>query len=760
MLHKNPLRGTGSACLLFSSLIGLACGTDTGTTPPASGTPAKPAQTVPARDEVPPSVSGPPEGPSQAVAARDEVPQVLARALSAAAALDAGGLLQAYPAPTPLALAGDVTHAAGLDIIQGSALALNASELSALASDGLVISARTEFPSFAYGYKTIYGQDLPLYVSADSILEAVHRSFDLFLKLTEEHVLFDELSRLLEGMRANLRTAALEPALAADADLYLTLALSLLKGQLVTPVAGASADELGKLFPLARAAQGHRGVKLFGSERDEDFSQFKPRGHYTDSERLSAYFQAMMWLGRVDLRLIETQSDGSQLFYRRQFDAALALNQVLAAPERQLWAHIDATIGVFAGEHDSMTPADLQGMFDALQVSSSAELAALSDQQIVDELVRGGWGTQRIASRIIIKDTPGPTLPLDRSFLLFGQRYTVDSHTFVNVTFDRVAGRLMPKPLDVAFAALGNNAALGLLSDEFDNASYVAGLAKTRTLVDAHESSYWEGSLYTRWLGALRSLSPQPDASLGSITPTEAWQKRVLSAQLGSWAELRHDTILYVKQSYTGGITCDFPDAYVDPYPEFYARMAAFAEAAASVGASLPEQAPFLKSSLATWASNFKAVMGNLRTMAEDQLSGAPHSPELLAFINDAVKWDQENACGGVSYSNLAGWYLKLYLSEQDALTEDPVVADVHTQYMDAAGNDVGRILHVGTGRPRLLVVTANTCQGPRAYAGLAFSYGELVTENWQRLNDEEWAARLASEPFPDAPWLKDVVAN
>jgi hypothetical protein len=257
----------------------------------------------------------------------------------------------------------------------------------------------------------------------------------------------------------------------------------------------------------------------------------------------------------------------------------------------------------------------------------------------------------------------------------------------------------------------------------------------------------------------LRSLSPQPGTSLANIAPTDAWQKRVLSAQLGSWAELRHDTILYVKQSYTAGVACDFPDAYVDPYPEFYARMGAFADAAASAGASLPSQAAELKSALATWATDFKAVMGNLRTMAENQLSGAPHSPELLAFINDAVKWDEQNVCGGVSYTNLSGWYLKLYLSQTGGLNEDPVVADVHTQPTDAAGNDVGRILHVGTGRPRMMVVTANTCQGPRAYVGLAFSYGELVTENWQRLNDEDWSARLATQPFPDATWMKDVIA-
>jgi hypothetical protein len=78
---------------------------------------------------------------------------------------------------------------------------------------------------------------------------------------------------------------------------------------------------------------------------------------------------------------------------------------------------------------------------------------------------------------------------------------------------------------------------------------------------------------------------------------------------------------------------------------------------------------------------------------------------------------------------------------------------------MDEAGNDVGRILHVGTGNARLMVATIETCNGPRAYAGLAASYGQLVEEKWKRLTDPEWAARLGKEPFPDPPWMSDVLA-
>jgi hypothetical protein len=54
-------------------------------------------------------------------------------------------------------------------------------------------------------------------------------------------------------------------------------------------------------------------------------------------------------------------------------------------------------------------------------------------------------------------------------------------------------------------------------------------------------------------------------------------------------------------------------------------------------------------------------------------------------------------------------------------------------------------VLHVATGLPRLMVVTANTCSGPRAYVGLASSYFERITQDFERQTDEPWAAEVMS---------------
>ena len=60
-----------------------------------------------------------------------------------------------------------------------------------------------------------------------------------------------------------------------------------------------------------------------------------------------------------------------------------------------------------------------------------------------------------------------------------------------------------------------------------------------------------------------------------------AWARKELSTFLGSWAELKHDTVLYAKQVYAeaGGGNMDVDDrGYVEPNPLVFGRLAALAK--------------------------------------------------------------------------------------------------------------------------------------------------------------------------------------
>lgn len=657
----------------------------------------------------------------------------------------------------------DAASIAGLDLIQASALALNDSELSDLARQGFVLSSRQQYPTFAYGYASIYSQDLPLYVSADSVMTAVHLSYDSILEALEQSVLSQSLDRLLGGMRDRLDVVDLDAAVAADADTFLCVAQSLLHGALVTPRVG-SQSEVKKLVQLAEAASGTASFTLFGvTRKDEDFSQFKPRGHYTDSGALERYFRAMMWLGRVDLRLLETQEDGSQIFRRHQLEIMVALRELVGDALLADYETIDTTVSAFVGEHDYMYLSQVDDLLADLGIEGVAGLSDFSDDELAQAIIDGDYGAQRISSHIMMNGADQGTLPLSRSFALMGQRYVVDSHVFSNVVYDRVGGRLMPSPLDAAFAALGNDQAGTLLASDlsaYQEGGYPGALAKMRYLVDDHPSDYWSGSLYTLWLGALRQLSPGATsgaADANTLFPaarSEQWGRRLLNTQLASWAELRHDTILYAKQSYTGGATCDFPDAYVDPYPAFFAALADYGTQGSQLVEALHLGASELSLRIQEHFALVTDVATRLKEMAENERTGAELTPEMLDFINDAVVIQE--ICGGADFQS--GWYKQLFFDASKAVELSPTIADVHTQPFDEGGNQVGKVLHVGTAMPRLMVVVGEGCTGPRAYAGLASSYREVITQNFERLDDPTW--QQTSATTPEVPWMQDLVSE
>jgi hypothetical protein len=241
--------------------------------------------------------------------------------------------------------------------------------------------------------------------------------------------------------------------------------------------------------------------------------------------------------------------------------------------------------------------------------------------------------------------------------------------------------------------------------------------------------------------------------ALPAVATTEAWSRRLLNTQLASWAELRHDTLLYAKQSYTAVPACEFPDGYVDPYPELWNALGRYADRGLAI-AGMAE--PFAGTATQHF-TELKAVAARLSEMATRELTGQAFTAEQLAWLNQAVTLREVPNCTG-PLQIPEGWYVKLFANRDDVTSTDPTIADVHTDPNTGGPEPPGQVLHVGTGGPRLVVMTADTCLGPRAYVGLASSYFEKITINFQRLDDKEWSAQVATAP--DVAWMKDIVLH
>jgi hypothetical protein len=473
------------------------------------------------------------------------------------------------------------------------------------------------------------------------------------------------------------------------------------------------------------------------------------------SEDLARYFRAMIWLGRTDLRVLDSRAEPP--FQRRQLEAMVALRALVDDAAFASWSKIDHAATAFVGEPDAMDLRDVDSLLGALHVGPDRDISRLSDDAIAAELARQGLGKQRISSQLA-HERRDPSNPEQEpvAFEVMPQRFTIDSEVLSNVVHDRIpALRLMPSTLDVAYAVLGNDAALPLLQNDLQTYGYMSTLKSMRDAADARAHStaaVAANGLYSGWLASLRALSVKR-AEMPSVAKTDAWGARTLGTELASWAELRHDTILYAKQSYTVMVRCEFPDAYVDPYPEFFARVADYGRSGQALMQELSPNDGDAKRHFDTLVD----VATRLGAIANEEMNGAHVTPDELAWVNKMIRSHTEEM-GCTEQTSFDGWYSDLFVDRKDLEDFAPTIADVHTQPTDEGGNMVGRVLHVGTGMPREMVVTIDSCPGEsRAFVGWVSSYYETITQSFERLDDPTWQRRLASASSPT--WLSVVTA-
>jgi hypothetical protein len=300
----------------------------------------------------------------------------------------------------------------------------------------------------------------------------------------------------------------------------------------------------------------------------------------------------------------------------------------------------------------------------------------------------------------------------------------------------------MPSGLDV-MAALGSDEAVGLIQPEIAQWNYAANLLAARRVVEERPPAAWGASQYDLWLSALSLLDDVPAGTdFPEVMRSQAWSRKQLQTQLGSWAELRHDTILYAKQSYTMGELCEYPTGYVEPYPEFFARVAQFAE----VGAERLQGVASKNGRISSFLAEFAAVVRRLEGLARKELTGQPFNGDEKKWLKEVVRKEMHGGgCGGPTIE-FTGWYKDLLYSH-DPDSWEPTIADVHTNPND------GSVLEVAVGDVNFLVAAIDSRGDRAAYVGPVYSYYEFTSA--QRLTDEEWRVRIKSGNLPPRPeWV------
>jgi hypothetical protein len=350
----------------------------------------------------------------------------------------------------------------------------------------------------------------------------------------------------------------------------------------------------------------------------------------------------------------------------------------------------------------------------------------------------------------VVADTSNPE-QTTIGFRFMGQRFIPDSYMFQELVYTKVGTRqnprTMPKGLDV-MAVLGSDRARMLLKNVYHEdhfLNYKAQLDRLTSEFGRLTPDEWNQNVYFGWVYALK-LQNEPVAKslhLPKLCFQTAYADKCLVSTCGSWAQLRHDTILYAKQSYTMLATAILPVkrpetriVYVEPKPAVYAQVETLAARMLDGLAAHKVLSDDIKYRL----GRLETLAAHLQSIAQKEIDGVKPGSDEINYV-----WP----VGDIMADFGAFPGAQAYRNDEDKSMA--TVADVHTD------PNTGMVLEEAVGHPLELYVLASF--GGKSYVmkGGMFSYYEFTKPLAERMTDAQWQ-QMPPPPMPE--WTQSFVTQ
>lgn len=477
-----------------------------------------------------------------------------------------------------------------------------------------------------------------------------------------------------------------------------------------------------------------------------DYTQYTPRSHYAKSSVLRAYFRAMMFLGRNGYNLSKDIGIRDATILTSLLDVKAADG---SAP-RDRWNSIMDITGFYVGQSDDLTLKEWETFVrGTLAKQPSAQLGDADIRALGANI--GKVRLPNILSEVVVNpDVPTKTkddlLRDSLSVRVFGQRFTFDAWVLNQLTAgDELSQSKLPSMPSALFvdAALGGDRAethiprfLGdsaqFTADE--TTAFLQKLSSVRSSLARVPATEWFASLGTAWTHVLASLTSTFGKGYPLYMQSAPFSDKQIQTFLGSYAELKHDTLLYAKQSYAemgaGGpeqqTPPPVPKGFVEPNPAFWNRLMQLI----AMQEDLFTRYHLLGDTNAgERLERFRNDVVFFATLSQKELAGTPISDgdyETLRTTN-------------LSY--LAAPFDGSQEPDEDSAKTE-LIADIHT---DAKS---GQILYEATARPYVMLALVGNENSPRLVIGLAYNHYELAAPlGGNRLTDEAWKKSIYEAP-------------
>ncbi|WP_312647304.1 DUF3160 domain-containing protein [Aminipila sp.] len=627
-----------------------------------------------------------------------------------------------------------------------------------LAKNGFVV---IPYPmeEFFISYEMNRYDNMPNFVTTDAMLHNYHLYFSYLLRTMEKDSLRSELDSLTKSMLAksqkqyeSLKKTEWENAAKRN------VAFFAVAGKLLDPKSDIPSyinkevkgelqligDHQETFTPSPVMNMGNSDAALTETFK-EDYTQYIPRGHYTKSDELKTYFQAMMWYGRMNFRASSVDETKSAVLMTLLFDQK----------DYKHWDNIYEPTNFFVGKSDDLginqyypLLKKVYGDIPSLDVLTKNTKNWESMLAGIKKLKQPDINSMPIFDKNIQPDRE----KVIKGFRFMGQRFTLDASVFQHLVYREVDKnskgqlRMLPKGLDIP-AAMGSQEAYDLLKDmgETSYKNYPENMKKIQEHMTSMDVKDQTQNLYGAWLYMLSPLTEPKGEGYPGFMQNQAWTRKQLETYLGSYTELKHDTVLYAKQVYAemgGGEEEQDDRGYVEPNPEVYGRLAALTR----MTIDGLESRKLLDKTTSASLKELEQLAIQMKTISEKELTEKPLSDKEYELIR---------SFGG----QLEHFWLEA-LKDEGVDTPSAVSNNPAALVTDVATDPSGQVLEEGTGNINDIYVIVPVAGSLRIAKGAVYSYYEFSWPSTDRLTDEKWQDMLKNEKIPASPaWTKIYTA-
>lgn len=643
----------------------------------------------------------------------------------------------------PYSVKADLSNIENMSLFEN----LSKEQIDLLIKNNFVVNPSKEEQLF-YIYENNEYVDIPSFITTDSVLQVYHIFYDYTLRTLENDKLLGLLEELTENMLRNsieiynkLEDKEMKEIQEKNIAFFATAQLAL-DNELIEGIP----EEAGRIaleeLELINNHLGFNQSSLF-SPYDLDYSQYTVRGHYTRSDDLARYFKAMMWYGQGPFPLYKENVDRNT---QQTLQALLITYSIYSDKESyDAWEMIYEPTNFFVGNSDDLNIYQYGDLLLKIY-GDKPDLNKLNDKDKLDEFYKEA---DKLPEPKIKADYTEVNYPSGKQFRFMGQRYVLDADIIQQLVVPLV--RPIPSGLDV-MGVLGSERAKDIQLSKAENQlweKYPSELERLSNEFSKLEEEQWMKNMYQGWLWTLKGYLEAFGEGYPSFMTNEAWIDKDLNTALGSWAELKHDTILYGKQSGAEMGGGDYKEllGYVEPNIEVYEKL--------------------------LWLTKFSRENLKARDMEIQSIDVKMEEFEgLLEFLincslkqlrNEELTRDEYERImyyGGVLEgltSSFAGDGIRWFEITSDTDKNMAVIADFHT--IGPNSFHPGGYMEAGVGPAYEIYVVVPI--GGKLYLtkGAVFSYHEFASD--VRLTDETWQEMIKEDKQPNMPeWTNSFIAE